>query len=28
VESNSSVANIIRDWKVADVMERDKVIHQ
>ena len=27
VESNSSIANIIRDWKVADVKEGDQVLH-
>jgi hypothetical protein len=28
VEPNSSVANIIPDWKVTEVMEGDQVIHQ
>jgi hypothetical protein len=28
VESNSSIANILPEWKVTDVMEGDEVIHQ
>jgi hypothetical protein len=28
VQANTSVANILSDWKLADVMEGDQVIHQ
>jgi len=28
VDANSSIANILPDWKVAEVMEGDQVIHQ